>query len=58
MPDIRGQPDLQVASKKMGDRDLKNRENLRTNKSKPAFKVGEIVLLREETGSKKGNFLT
>ena len=58
LPDIRGQPDLQAASKKMGERDLKNRENLRTNKSKPALEVGEIVLLREETGSKKGNFIT
>ena len=58
LPDIRGQPDLQTASKKMGERDLKNRENLRTNKSKPALEVGEIVLLREKTGSKKGNFIT
>ena len=36
---------------------MKNRENMRTNKSKPALEVGEIVLLREETGSKKGSYI-
>ena len=57
LPDIQGQPDLQKASQKMGEKNLKMRENLRKNKSKPALEVGEIVLLHEETGTRKGTFV-
>ena len=32
------------------------REALRKNKARPTLEVGEIVLLYEETGSKKGTF--
>ena len=58
LPDIRGQPDLKMASQRVGERDQKERTIMRRNKAKPALEVGEIVLLREETGSKKGNFIT
>ena len=43
----------------MGEQDLKARKKIgRPNSSKPALEIGEIVLLREETGSRKGSFTT
>ena len=58
-PSVVGLPDLETASRKMGEQDLKARKKIgRPKSSKPALETGEIVLLREETGSKKGNFIT
>ena len=57
LPDIRGQPDLQTVSQKMGERSLRMRENLRKHKARPALETGKIVLLHEETGTRKGTFL-
>ena len=50
LPDIRGQPNLDLASQSREDENTKMREILRKNKAKPAQEVWEIVLLYEEMG--------
>ena len=56
LPDIRGQPSFELAAQARDEEHTKMREALRKNKARPALEVGEIVLLYEETGSKKGMF--
>ena len=48
MPDIRGEPDFEVAAMKRGADHKKMREGLRTNKPRPTLEVGDIVLKMEE----------
>ena len=56
LPDIREQPDFQRVTQVRDVEHTKMREALRKHKAKPPLEVGEIVLLYEETGSKKGAF--
>merc|ERR1711867_335707 len=56
LPDINRDVDF-VEGKKSGSRDhIVMRENMRSGKKQLPFKLGDVVLLKEEVGSKKGKF--